>query len=147
MSAIVASIEIDSPPAEVFRYAVDPGHLSHWQENVVSAHAVGGGELGVGSQVVTTRKVGPREQTMTMEMTAYDPPRGWSMKGVDGPVRAQANTRIEPLADGARSRVTIELDFVGHGIGKVIVPMMVRPRARPGLPRNLKLLKEQVESH
>ena len=146
MSAIVASIEIDRPPVEVFRYAVDPAHLSHWQENVVSAHAEGGGELGVGSRVVTTRKVGPREQTMTMEMTAYDAPRGWSMKGIDGPVRALVDTRIEPLADGARSRVTIELDFVGHGIGKVIVPTVVRPQTRTGLPRNLKLLKEQVES-
>lgn len=146
MAAIVASIEIDRPPAEVFRYAVDPAHLSHWQENVVSAHAEGARELGVGSRVVTTRKIGPREQTMTMEMTAYDPSRGWSMKGVDGPVRAQADTRIEPLADGSRSRVTIGLDFVGHGIGKVIIPIVVRPQARTGLLRNLKLLKEQVES-
>ena len=146
MAAIVASIEIDRAPEEVFRYAVDPGHLSNWQENVVAARTEDAGDLGVGSRVVTTRKVGPREQTMTMEMTAYDAPRGWSMKGIDGPVRALVSTRIEPLADGARSRVTIELDFVGLGIGKVIVPAVVRPQTRKGLPRNLKLLKQQVEA-
>jgi uncharacterized protein YndB with AHSA1/START domain len=146
MPAIVASIEIDRPPVDVFRYAVDPAHLAAWQENVVSAHSEEGGELRVGSRVITTRQVGPREQAMTMEMTAYDEPRGWSMRGVDGPVRALVDTRIEPLEDGGRSRVTIELDFVGHGIGKLMVPLLVRPQTRSGLPRNLSLLKETVEA-
>ena len=83
---------------------------------------------------------------MTMEVTAYDAPRGWSMKGIDGPVRPLAETHIEPIGDGTRSRVTIDLDFVGHGIGKVIVPLLVRPQARKGLPRNLELLKKRLEA-
>ena len=83
---------------------------------------------------------------MTMEVTSYDPPGGWSMKGIDGPVRPLVETRIESLDDGARSRVTIELDFTGHGIGKVLVPLLVRPETRKGLPRNLSVLKRQIEA-
>ena len=143
MTAVVASTEIDRSPQEVFDYAVDPAHLADWQENVVSASAEG--PLGVGSRVRTTRRLGKREQQMTMEMTAFDAPNGWSMKGVDGPVRALVETRIEPVDGGARSRVTVELDFVGHGIGRVLVPLLVRPETRKGLPRNLALLKERVE--
>jgi hypothetical protein len=41
--------------------------------------------------------------------------------------------------------VTIELDFVGHGVGKLLVPLLVRPETREGLPRNLSLLKDRVE--
>jgi hypothetical protein len=41
--------------------------------------------------------------------------------------------------------VTIELDFFGHGIGKVLIPLLVRPETRKGLPRNLELLKEKLE--
>ena len=82
---------------------------------------------------------------MTMEMTGYDAPHGWSMRGVDGPVRPLVMTRIEPMDDGDRSRVTIELDFEGHGIGKVLVPLLVRPESRKGLPRNLELLRRRLE--
>ena len=143
MVAIVASIDISRSPDEVFAYAVDPAHLPEWQENVVSA--THDGALGLGARVVTVRRLGRREQTMTMEMTGYDAPHGWTMRGVDGPVRALVTTRIEPLDDGARSRVTIELDFEGHGIGKVLVPLLVRPESRKGLPRNLELLRGNVE--
>lgn len=91
------------------------------------------GALGLGARVVTVRRFGKREQTVTMEMTGYDAPNGWSLRGVDGPVRPMVETRIEPVDDGARSRVTIELDFTGHGVGKVLVPLLVRPEARKGL--------------
>ena len=67
------------------------------------------------------------------------------MRGIDGPVRAFVETRIEPLDDGTRSRVTVELDFVGHGIGKVLIPLLVRPETRKGLPRNLELLKKRLQ--
>lgn len=38
--------------------------------------------------------------------------------------------------------MTIEL--VGHGVGKLLVPLLVRPETRKGLPRNLSL-EERVE--
>ncbi len=143
MAAIVASTVIGRSPDEVFAYAVDPANLPKWQENVVSATHEGA--LGLGARVVTVRRLGKREQPMTMEMTGYDPPHGWSMRGVDGPVRALVMTRIEPMDAGAQSRVTIELDFEGHGIGKLLVPLLVRPDSRKGLPRNLELLRRSLE--
>lgn len=144
MAAIVASTDINRSPDEVFAYAVDPANLTSWQENVVSA--THDGVLGPGARVVTVRRVGRRERTMTMEMTDHHAPHGWSMRGIDGPVRPLVTTRIEPLDDGARSRITIELDFEGHGIGKVLVPLLVRPEARKGLPRNLDRLRSNLES-
>ncbi len=144
MTAIVASLEIDRAPEDVFAYAVDPANLADWQENVVSARHEG--TIGVGSRVVTTRRLGSREQPMTLEVTGFDPPRGWAMRGVDGPVRSLVETTIEPLAEGARSRVTISLDFEGRGFGKVLVPLLVRPETRKGLPRNLALLKGNLEA-
>ena len=53
--------------------------------------------------------------------------------------------QVQPLGDGARSRVTIELDFEGHGIGKLLVPLIVRPQAKRELPRNAQNLKELLE--
>jgi hypothetical protein len=56
-------------------------------------------------------------------------PRNWVVRGIDGPIRGIVNGTVEPLDDGARSRVTIELDFEGHGLGKLLVPLVVRRQA------------------
>ncbi|MGH1551725.1 hypothetical protein ACRAWF_04690 [Streptomyces sp. L7] len=39
----------------------------------------------------------------------------------------------------------MDLDFEGHGIGKVLLPLVVRPQVRREMPHNEKLLKEHLE--
>jgi hypothetical protein len=53
---------------------------------------------------------------------------------------------VEPLADGSRSRVTIELDFTGHGIGRLLVPLLVRRQAASEMPGNMKRLEQRLEA-
>ncbi|MBW5484958.1 SRPBCC family protein [Streptomyces bambusae] len=145
MSAIKESVDIDCRPEEVFAYLADPSHLPEWQESAVSARALGDAPLGVGSYVRVLRRVGRREFPMTMEVTELDPPRSWGYHGIDGPVRGNVHGTVEPLDDGRRSRVTIDLDFEGHGMGKVLVPLVVRPHARKEIPRNERTLKTLLE--
>jgi hypothetical protein len=45
-----------------------------------------------------------------------------------------------------RSRVTIELDFEGHGIGKLLVPLVIRRQASREMEINRRNLKERLES-
>jgi uncharacterized protein YndB with AHSA1/START domain len=145
MAPMVSSIEIDRRPEDVFAYVTDPSRLSEWQESLVSARAEGAGPPAVGSKAITTRRIGRGERTMTMEITELSSPRSWAVRGIDGPVRGIVNGSIEPLDDGARSRVTIELDFEGHGLGKLLVPLVVRRQAKDELPRNSQNLKERLE--
>jgi hypothetical protein len=42
--------------------------------------------------------------------------------------------------------VTIELDLQGHGLGKLLVPLVVRRQARKEMPTNLRNLKDRLES-
>ncbi len=146
MTAIVESIEISRPPEEVFSYMTDPSRLTEWQESLVSSRLEGGGQPTVGSRVTQTRRIGRGERTMTMEVTEHRPPVRFGFRGIDGPVRAIGTGSVEPLDDGARSRVTIEIDFEGHGIGKLLVPLVVRRQARGELPKNQQRLKERLES-
>jgi hypothetical protein len=90
--------------------------------------------------------MGRQEREMTVEVTELNPPRSWALRGVDGPVRGIVNGTIEPLGNGERSRVTVALDFEGHGIGKLLVPLVVRPQVRKEMPKNLQNLKERLES-
>lgn len=145
MTAIKESIEIDCRPEEVYSYATSPDKLPEWQESAVSAHEVGDAAFGVGTKVRVTRRIGKREFPMTMEVTEFDPPRSWHLHGIDGPVRGDVQGTIEPLDDGTRSRLTLDLDFEGHGMGKLLVPLVVRPHARKEMPKNEQTLKRLLE--
>jgi hypothetical protein len=82
---------------------------------------------------------------MAVEIGNLDPPRSFTVRGLDGPVRGNVKTTVEPLDDGTRSRVTIELDLQGHGIGKLIVPLVARRQAQKELPKNVQTLKGILE--
>ncbi|MET9828240.1 SRPBCC family protein [Streptomyces sp. NPDC006385] len=145
MTAIREVIDVDRPPDEVYAYITDPSHLPEWQLSAVSAEQLDEGPVHTGSRVRVTRRIGTRERQMTVEFDELDPPRSWDLHGVDGPVRPRTHGEIEPLDDGRRSRVTIDIDFEGHGVGKLLVPLVVRPQIRKELPRDEQLLKDKLE--
>ena len=145
MSDFRETIDVDRSPEDVWAYVMDPARLPEWQASAVVAEPLDAGPVHVGSRVRVTRHVGRRDIPMTMEYTEYDPPHVWGMQGIDGPIRGHVHGEIAPLDDGRRSRVTLELDFEGKGIGKVLLPLIVRPQVRKELPINERLLKDRLE--
>ena len=53
--------------------------------------------------------------------------------------------RLDPIDDGRASRLTISIEFHGHGIGKLLVPLAISRQARKEMPANLERLKHRVE--
>ena len=139
------SIEVERPGDEVFRYATDPSKFSEWQQGVVSGSMESKGAPAVGDHCRTTRRIGGSERPATSELVRLDPPRAWAVRGIDGPIRAQVGLSVESLTD-QRSRLTIVVEFEGHGIGKLLVPLVVRRQARVEMPSNLARLKERIET-
>ena len=144
MAPIVTSTEIERPAADVFAYATDPTRFREWQKGVVDGHMDGPADT-VGARCMMTRRIGGSNRSSTSELVHVDPPRSWRVEGRDGPVRAAVDVLVEPIAD-SRSRLTITVDFTGHGIGKLLVPMMVRPEARKEMPSNMATLKQRMEA-
>jgi uncharacterized protein YndB with AHSA1/START domain len=149
MPPIVSSAEIDRPAAEVFAYATDPARFSEWQKGVVEGHMDGPADgtqaPAIGAKCVTTRRIGGANRPPTSELVQIDPPKTWSVRGIDGPIRAAVDVVVEPVTD-SRSRLTISVDFTGHGIGKILVPLMVRPEACKEMPDNMAALKRRMEA-
>jgi uncharacterized protein YndB with AHSA1/START domain len=145
MAPITESTQIACTPEDVFAYAIDFAHFPEWQGGIVSVSSEADLPLTVGSRAVITRRIGPRQLTAPEEVTELNPPRTWSVRAVDGLVKASARGVVEPLGDGRRSRVTISLDFEGRGLGRLLVPLVIRRQARRQLPRNLQKLKERLE--
>jgi hypothetical protein len=148
MPPIVTSAEIGRPATEVFAYATDPSRFSEWQKGVVDGHMDGpanGSTPAVGAKCVTTRRIGGANRPSTAELVNFDPPKTWGVRGIDGPIRAAVDVLVEPVT-GSRSRLTISVDFAGHGIGKILVPLMVRREARKEMPDNMAALKQRMEA-
>ncbi len=144
MPPITASTEVNRSAADVFAYATDPTRFPEWQKGVIDGHLDGPGTPSVGDKCLTTRRIGFVNRPVTAELAHLDPPRTWGVHGIDGPIRAHVDVTVEPLT-ATRSRLTITIDFQGHGIGKLLVPLVVEREARKEMPANLSTLKERLE--
>jgi uncharacterized protein YndB with AHSA1/START domain len=144
MAPIVTTAEIGRPAAEVFAYATDPARFREWQKGVVDGHMDGPADTAAATCTMT-RRIGGANRTSTSELVHVDPPTSWRVEGRDGPVRAAVHVLVEPVTD-TRARLTITVDFTGHGIGKLLVPLMVRPEARKEMPENMAALKQRLEA-
>jgi uncharacterized protein YndB with AHSA1/START domain len=144
MAPMVSSIDIARSPEEVFAYVTDPSRFGEWQRDVVAVRIEGGQAGGVGSRFTTTRRIGGSDRSMIQEVTEASAPRRWAARAVDGPVRPNATVTVEPLGDGAGSRVTFTLDFEGHGIGRPLLPL-VRRQAERAAPVSYRALKALLE--
>jgi uncharacterized protein YndB with AHSA1/START domain len=148
MAPIVTTAEIGRPAAQVFACATDPSLFPQWQQGVTDGQmegpADGAGVPPVGARCVTTRRIGGASRPATSVLAHIDPPRTWGVRGTDGPIRATVDVLVEPLAD-SRSRLTSSVDFTGHGIGNLLVPLIVRRAARKEMPENMAALKWLIE--
>lgn len=145
MPPITVSIDIDRSADDVFAYATDPSRFSEWQKGVVRGEMKGSAIPQAGDHCVTTRRIGFADRPSTAELVCFDPPRQWSVRGLDGPIRAMVDVTVEPRSDTS-AHLTIALDFVGYGIGRLLVPLIVRAEARREMPMNVATLKERLEA-
>ena len=145
MAPAIASTVVDRPAAQVFAYATDPARFHEWQQGVIDGHLDQPGPPQAGTKCLTTRRIGGANRTVTSELTHIDAPRTWGVRGIDGPIRATVDVTVEPLTDTS-SRLTIAVNFDGRGIGRLLVPLIVRRQAHKEMPANIEALKRRVEA-
>lgn len=143
MPPISASADIERSATEAFSYTTDPTRFAQWQQGVVSGRMEAGSPTRA-ARCVTVRKIGFAERASTSELVRDDPPRAWSVHGIDGPIRAMVDVDLSPLSTD-RCRVTISVVFTGHGFGRLLVPLVVRRQAAKEMPVNLTNLKRCLE--
>src|SRR5262249_89416 len=129
---------------DVFAYATDPTRFHEWQQGVVSGRLGRSGNPSVGTRCLTTRRIGWADRASTSEITHISPPRTWAVPAVAGPIRPTVDLTADALTED-RSRLTISVDFAGHGVAKVLVPLVVRREAAKEMPTNMATLKRRLE--
>jgi hypothetical protein len=144
MPGVITSTEVNRPAEDVFAYATDPTRFHEWQQGVIDGRMDHRGTPTIGTHCLTTRRIGGANRSSTSEVVRINPPTSWGVRGIDGPIRAIVDVTVDPVT-ADRSRLTIAVDFEGHGIGKLLVPLVVRRQARKEMPTNLATLKQRLE--
>ena len=138
------SIEINRSAGDVFAYLDHLDRHSEWQNSLVSATVETDGPTRVGTRVVERRKVPGGARDIPYEITEHEPPRKASFRGTAGPIRPVGSLTVDPL-DESSSRLNLELDLEGHGIGKLFA-IVARRQAAKEIPADHEKLKELLES-
>jgi uncharacterized membrane protein len=138
------SIVIDRPGEEVFAYLDQLDRHGEWQASLLSAKVETEGPTRVGTRVVERRKVPGGARDIPYEITAHEPPRKASFRGTAGPVRPVGTVTVDPVGKSS-SRMTLELDLEGHGIGKLFAPLARRQAAKE-VPASHEKFKQLLES-
>ena len=93
------TIEIARTPEDVFAYLTDVANLPEWQSGVRAAARSG-------DRIEETRSFLGREMHTTLEILESEPPRVFTLKALDGPVRFTVTHELEPAGrrDAAHRR-------------------------------------------
>src|SRR6476646_4204499 len=138
------SIEIHRPAAEVFAYLDQVDRHNEWQGSLVSTTVEADGPTRVGTRVIERRTVPGGTRDIPYEITEHDPPRKASFRGTAGPLRPVGTYTVDPTGESS-SRMKLELDLQGHGIGRLFA-IPARRQAAKQVPADLANFKELLES-
>jgi uncharacterized membrane protein len=138
------SIEINRPAGEVFAYLDQVDRHNEWQGSLMSAGVETDGPTRVGTRVVERRNVPGGARDIPYEITAHDPPRKASFRGTAGPLRPVGTYTVDPTGESS-SRMSLELDLEGHGIGKLFA-ILARRQVAKQVPADHEKFKELLES-
>ena len=135
---------IARPPADVFAWVADPGHVSDVLEGVDRWEPLDDRTTGVGARFdVSMRALGlPLENVLVLDR--WDEPRAIGWRSESGLIAQTGGWRFEPRGDDTEVVLTIGYDPPGGALGGLLagrVDGLVRER----LQRALRRMKDALE--
>ena len=106
MIRIELTIDVASPPEDVFGRLVDLDGLPDWQSSAVRVRA--DEPLAHGVRIFECRRVMGREIENELEVVSFDPPRRLTLKALKGPVRFTVDHELAESDGGTRLHVVAE---------------------------------------
>ncbi len=137
------TIEVARTPEDVFAYLTTVGNLPEWQSGVRSAQIEDAGPPRTGARIRESRHMLGRELNTMIEITAYEPPRLFSIKALSSPVPFTVRHELAASDSGTTLTVTGEGDAAllpGFATG-----IMAR-RAEKQFRKDFERLKKRLES-
>jgi len=141
MTKIEASVAIDRPVVDVWKFVTNPSNYPKWDKGVIEARQTSTGPLGVGATLeAKTQEFG----VLKMQVLEYEPNRKFAYEFSAGPSKGTVATfSMEAIEEKSRLSATNDLRIVGFY--RLLGPFVVR-RMRRRVPENLSNLKRALES-
>lgn len=96
------ALEIARSPDDVYAYLADPTRLPEWQQDVQEVRGGTGGPLAAGAEFTEVRTFLGTRLESTLEVTAAEPGREFSLRTRSGPVQVTVRHLLEPHGPGTR---------------------------------------------
>jgi len=100
MTGLELRRHVAAPPEKVFAIASDFARAPETIRGIAKLELLTDGPVGVGTRFRETRVFFKREAVEEMEVTAFDPPRGYSLGAESHGCRYLTEYRFEPSGDG-----------------------------------------------
>ena len=108
MVKVEHDVVVRRPVEEVFAYLSEPANVPEWQSGVTESRRESDGPMAPGARWTEERTFLGQRFRSTLEATAYEPAREFSLKVVSGPFPFRVRHLFEPADGGTRIRVTGE---------------------------------------
>ena len=113
MATFTVTTFINRPLQEVFDFMTNPANFAQWQSGTKSAKWATEGSVGVGSIFNSVGEMMGREMKMDLEITQWNPPTMWGIKGRSGPMKFEAISKFESKDGGTQVTQTFEGEVGG----------------------------------
>ena len=137
-----SEITIRRPVDQVFEFVSNPQNYSKWMNGVTGVNSANG-SLHTGSMVKMEGRFGMWNLDEPMQITAYQPPRVFGMKGTVGPLLFDGRWDFEPTND-SETRLTVSGEFGMSGMWRLAEPLFAG-EVRNGEAKELQVIKQQLE--
>jgi uncharacterized protein YndB with AHSA1/START domain len=144
MSKFEASVMIDRPVEEVWRFITDLSKLPIWDQEVLEPKQTSAGPLGVGATCEFGAKMGNTTMTILMRVTEFEPNRRCSFEQITGPLKGTTESDSLETIEG-KTRFTRTGDLKFSGFYKLLGPF-ITPGMRRAVVASLGNAKRILES-
>jgi len=146
MNPITASVWIDAVPERVFEIATDFGGCAEWLSGVKETRLLTPGPVGVGTRFSETRQIGGRVATEEMTVSAFEPPRSYTLTCDSHGMSFSSVLMFEADRGGTIVSMDMQMRAVSFG-AKLMSPMMgmMAGKMRKHLAQDLHDLKAAAE--
>ena len=135
------SAVLDTPIEDVWDFVSDVTNQDQWVAGMSGSAVVGGGAIGVGSEVMGTSRFRGQDDTLTVEVTEFDPPRRVSWRSTSGGAFPFI-TQIVLTAQGEQAtRFAYGVTTISNSMASALMMGPLRPVM--GLISN-RMLREEV---
>lgn len=141
MIRIQASVTVNRPLEEVFRFMTDNQNALQWQSGLLEAR-VTNDVMGVGKTWVDVVQVLGQRVEIASELTEFEPLRTVGFKSTSGPIPLEGRYAFEP--EGTGTKVIFVMQGEAGGFFKLAEPVVARSTQRQW-ETNLANLKDLLE--